>query len=988
MAPYKKTGFSTPVYPSTPRSMTLGAPPSSYALQEAQGMGYFALQPNQGSRLTGVEGGYMSHSPNSVQTFTANSLRPSPTPTYPPPSTSVYASTPTPASMSMPPQAVHPQPLPVGPSTTEPIPIRQSNMNASGNLSDVSSRLQSLSVGSDSTMGPNSAPMPAPPPPPVRQGTESKDLSDTQTVPSIMSSDEEEEEEEEIPMTATNLPDLTHVNRAPPVLDPPRHVPFNASISAATIFRDQIAVVTHDKIRVLQVRPGAQFDKTVSDPSTERIIPQALQHHALLGTPQHPSATSRDIRALSLTFCPPIIVDGQVYPEGRFVWYGTYQGHIGQIDTAKGQVTHVRVHVHKSPIILLERLGHSIICVDDSGKVSLWSNRTEPHCLITSTPEMMRIDLPKQSHVSLAGALLWVCTVALAPRMPGRQPQKTLYVRCYSPLTDKRPFNMMLRPGEYVLTDINGLGGVTCSAFIPSTPNHVYFGHDSGHISVWTTQGQCVDQVPVHSEPIVSMTGVFNALWTGSRSGKMKVNIPGESLRDIVKLWPGHRGTVTHVLFDGYGQQYIADEPVVCTVGEDNYAKFWDATLTSDWLSNEVSRSAEIYSKSHSLRVLSMTYNLAAASPEDIFGLVDNMGLFQRILRSSCASQTTQDGKSVMLTPDVIVFAFQELIDLEDKRMTAKRFIMGHNKKKAGKETEERERMPSHYRAWLEKLISYVRLVMPETPFSVVVTENMIGLFTCIFVRSSLVPRIREVHSYTVKTGLGGRYGNKGAIISRFLIDDSSFCFINCHLAAGQRKVRQRNMDVATILQSTSTAQPLANDPAFAHGGDGLLILDHELCLMAGDFNYRLNMRRELVLSLIEQKRFSDLVAVDQLHDEIRNNPAFRLRLFQEAPIQFAPTYKFNRFSNVYDTSDKARVPAYCDRILYHGYIPSMVQCTSYRRWDATLSDHRPVSATFLVRIKSIDDTIYSHVLEKTRADFLRYREELIESCCRYYHCI
>ena len=35
------------------------------------------------------------------------------------------------------------------------------------------------------------------------------------------------------------------------------------------------------------------------------------------------------------------------------------------------------------------------------------------------------------------------------------------------------------------------------------------------------------------------------------------------------------------------------------------------------------------------------------------------------------------------------------------------------------------------------------------------------------FVKSSEVARLRDVAHITVKTGMGGRYGNKGAILSR-----------------------------------------------------------------------------------------------------------------------------------------------------------------------------------------------------------------------------
>ncbi len=40
-------------------------------------------------------------------------------------------------------------------------------------------------------------------------------------------------------------------------------------------------------------------------------------------------------------------------------------------------------------------------------------------------------------------------------------------------------------------------------------------------------------------------------------------------------------------------------------------------------------------------------------------------------------------------------------------------------------------------------------------------------------------------------------------------------------------------------------------------------------------------------------------------------------RGYSEGLLDFAPTFKYDMFSCDYDTSEKARVPAWCDRVLW-----------------------------------------------------------------------
>ena len=66
------------------------------------------------------------------------------------------------------------------------------------------------------------------------------------------------------------------------------------------------------------------------------------------------------------------------------------------------------------------------------------------------------------------------------------------------------------------------------------------------------------------------------------------------------------------------------------------------------------------------------------------------------------------------------------------------------------------------------------------------------------------------------------------------MVGDSSICFINCHLAAGQNAVRYRSADVAGILEEKAVFSPTIGHPmAYIGGNDGTSILDHEFVIVS-----------------------------------------------------------------------------------------------------------------------------------------------------------
>lgn len=162
----------------------------------------------------------------------------------------------------------------------------------------------------------------------------------------------------------------------------------------------------------------------------------------------------------------------------------------------------------------------------------------------------------------------------------------------------------------------------------------------------------------------------------------------------------------------------------------------------------------------------------------------------------------------------------------------------------------------------------------------------------------------------------------------------------------------------------------------YVGGGDGSMILDHEICIINGDLNYRIDsIPRNTVIEAIKANNLPKLLDRDQLLASKRKNPSFRLRAFNEAPITFAPTYKYDVGTDNYDSSEKKRSPAWCDRLLYRGV--GKVKQLEYRRHEVRASDHRPVSGLFKMRIKTISPKKRTMVWEACQAEFVKEKHRI-----------
>lgn len=288
---------------------------------------------------------------------------------------------------------------------------------------------------------------------------------------------------------------------------------------------------------------------------------------------------------------------------------------------------------------------------------------------------------------------------------------------------------------------------------------------------------------------------------------------------------------------------------------------------------------------------------------------------------------------------DIYAIGFEEMVDLDAKNIV-------NASKENGKE-------------WAVELAK--TLNSRKEKYCLLTFHQLVGVCLYIFVRPHLAPYIREVYVDDVKTGMGGATGNKGAVAISFSLQAASFCFLCSHFAAGQSQIAERNNDYSEAVKRVVFP-------------NGRTVLTHDFVFWCGDFNYRINMSRDEVKAAVEEGNIVELLAADQLRIEQAAENVFQG--FQEGDITFPPTYKYDLFSDDYDTSEKSRVPAWTDRVLWRARKPQGITGTwfpgtirHYGRAELKQSDHRPVIAILDLQVRVVDDERRAAVLDEVVAD-------------------
>lgn len=259
-------------------------------------------------------------------------------------------------------------------------------------------------------------------------------------------------------------------------------------------------------------------------------------------------------------------------------------------------------------------------------------------------------------------------------------------------------------------------------------------------------------------------------------------------------------------------------------------------------------------------------------------------------------------------------------------------------------------------------------------PSHVLLTSTGLGtLHLALFLRRDLIWFCSVPEDDNFSTRPGTAFRTKGAVALAVMLFGTSFLFVTAHLTAHQEKVKERVNDIKRIVRNLELPKDL---PTRHKSKD--VTQNFDCVFWCGDLNFRLAQPREEVIQWVSDNRFPREAPISLHKDQLRTilNEGAVLRGFEEGPITFPPTYKYDPGTQNFDSSSKQRTPAYTDRILFkgkaqtRGYIRRVshestnshkdgnIECLIYDSVPSICtSDHKPVWGVFRTTIRPGIDT-------------------------------
>ncbi|CAH8308971.1 unnamed protein product [Eruca vesicaria subsp. sativa] len=525
-------------------------------------------------------------------------------------------------------------------------------------------------------------------------------------------------------------------------------------------------------------------------------------------------------------------------------------------------------------------------------------------------------------------------------------------------------------------------------AIVLAADGTIWTGSMSGQIVQWCGNGNRLRDVNHHHRPVMCFCTFGDRIYVGYASGYIQILDPDGKL---IASWVSHNEPVIKLAAGG---------GFIFSLASHGGVRGWYVTSPGpldNIIRTELSQKERIYARQDNVRILVGTWNVGQGRASH-----DSLMLW-------LGSVTSDVG--------IVVVGLQEV------EMGAGFLAMSAAKETVGLEGSAMGQW------WIDAI---GKALDEDNTFERMGSRQLAGLLISLWARKEIRTHVGDLDVAAVPCGFGRAIGNKGGVGLRIRVYDRIMCFVNCHLAAHLEAVNRRNADFNHIfrLMVFSRGQHLSNAAAgmvqflFMSCSLGLSTylfwllyssgLPWALSLAAGvstaaytlktttspsigteeaksdlaaadmvaffgDFNYRLfGITYDEARDFISQRSFDWLRERDQLRQEMKAGKVFQG--MREALITFPPTYKFERNRpglGGYDSGEKKRIPAWCDRVIYRDtqsspFSQSSLQCpvvSSVIMYEAcmyvTESDHKPVRCKFHATIAHVDKSVRRQELGK-----------------------
>nr|CAB3453856.1 unnamed protein product [Digitaria exilis] len=493
----------------------------------------------------------------------------------------------------------------------------------------------------------------------------------------------------------------------------------------------------------------------------------------------------------------------------------------------------------------------------------------------------------------------------------------------------------------------------------------IWSGCTNGAIIQWDGNGSRVQEFQHHTSSVQCIKALGERVWVGYASGMIQVM---DAEGTIVAGWTGHSCPVIRMAIGG---SYIY------TLAHHGGIRGWPLNSPGpldDIIRTELSNKEQSYTRMEKINIMVGSWNVAQgkASAES--------------LRSWLGSVSSDVGLVV--------------VGLQEVEMGAGFLAISAAKETVGLEGS------ANGQWWIDNI---GKALDEGTSFQRVGSRQLAALLIAAWARKSLKPYVGDVDAAAVPCGLGRAIGNKGGVGLRIRVYDRKMCFVSNHFAAHLEAVSRRNADFDHIYRtmafnkphgSTASATSVQLHRTVNVNGNQVEevrpdLAEADMVVFLGDFNYRLyGITYDEARDMVSQRSFDWLREKDQLRAEMKSGKVFQG--MREGIIKFPPTYKFQKHQpglGGYDSGEKKRIPAWCDRVLYRDSrsvsvaecsleCPVVASITSYVAcMDVTESDHKPIRCTFSVDIARVDELIrrqeYGEIIESNG----KVRSLLQEAC-------